>query len=180
MTRKSRIMASLGFWLVTISASMTATALSQANSQNDLVVRLLIPNPKSCIASDEIDTELVLRNTASTSVTVPLGAIGSGVHYSAYSPGDIHSPGLRTLDINSDPWPVLRSRPPKEVTLRPGESYWVTSRLVLDHDFFSKPGIYDVSIDLSAPQGGSNTFVGPLESNRVYFELEDCGPHKTK
>ena len=178
MTKKNKIIVFLAFWLVTISASITTAGLSRAHPEDGLVLRLLIPNAKSCVASEEIGAEVVLRNTASTSVTVPLGAIGSGIHYSAYSPGDIHSPGLRTLDINSDPWPV-RSRPPKEVTLRPGESYWVTSRLVLDHDFFSKPGIYDVSIELSAPQSGSNTLVGPLESNRVYFELEDCRPNKT-
>jgi hypothetical protein len=180
VSKRNKATAFLAFWLLTISTFMANTGLSQASSENGLVLRLLIPNPKFCTSNDEIVSEVVLRNTSSSSVTVPLGALGSGIHYTAYSPGDIHSPGLRTLDINADPWPVPRSRPPKEVTLRPGESYWVASRLALDHDFFSQAGIYDVTIDLSAPRGGSNTFVGPLESNRVYFELEDCVTHKSK
>jgi hypothetical protein len=178
MTKKKYVVF-VGFLLAGISVSMTTTALPQGRAESGLVVRLLIPKPKSCTSSEEITAEVVLRNPTSASVAIPLGAIGSGIHYSAYSQGDIHSPGLATLNINSDPWPG-RSRPPKEVTLHPGESYWLTFKLALDRDFFSKPGIYDVSIDLSAPESGLNTFVGPLESNKVYFELEDCGQVKSK
>src|SRR5260221_1022353 len=114
MNKKKHIVL-LGFLLAGITLSMTATAEPQGKSESSLVLRLLIPKPQSCTSSEEIGAEVVLRNPTSASVTIPLGAIGSGIHYSAYSQGDIHSPGLATLNINSDPWPV-QSRPPKEVT----------------------------------------------------------------
>src|SRR6266849_46997 len=97
---KKKYIVFLGFLLAGISVSMTTTALPQGKS--GLVLRLLIPKPQSCASSEEISAEVGLRNPTSTSVTIPLGVIGSGIHYSAYSQGDIHSPGLATLNINSD------------------------------------------------------------------------------
>jgi hypothetical protein len=152
-----------------------------AESSRALELRLLVPNPKSCVGSESIIAEVALRNMGRETVSIPAGGIDSAVHYSAYAPGDFHSPGLRTFDITSDPWPD-QLRKQKEVILRPGESYWITGKLILDRDFFSEAGMYDVSIDFSAPRSGASVraFTGPLESNRVYFELEDCHAENSK
>ncbi len=108
-------------------------------------------------------------------ITVPLNGIGSGIHYRSFSAGDIHSPGLQTLDITSDPWP-LRAHPSKQVNLGAGESYWTDGKIILKNEFFSTPGIYAVSIDFvpSKSDSAANVFDGALESNWVYFEIEDC------
>jgi hypothetical protein len=176
---KKQFITVLGFFFVGFLRLTTSTALPQGKPENGVVLRLLIPNPKSCAPSEEISAEVVLRNQTPATVTVPLSGIGSGIHYSSHSQGDIHSPGVATLNVNADPWPA-RARPPKEITLRSGESYWLTARLALDRDFFSKPGIYDVSIDPPASSRNSHAFVGLSESNKVYFEVEDCNPGKTK
>lgn len=178
-TRKIRTM--LAIWLVTISAFMATTAVPQPQSPPKLTLRLLLPTPKSCVGSDNIAAEIALRNMSDKQTMVPLSGISSGIHYRAFSTGDVHSPGLQTLDLMSDPWPI-QSHPPKQVNLGPGESYWVDARLVLNHDFFSTPGIYAVSIDFtpSKNDGAGNVFEAALESNWVYFEIDDCGTQKTK
>jgi len=178
-TRKTTVF--LGVWLVAISAFMTTTALPKAQSPPKLALRLLLPNPKSCVGSEDIPAEIALRNMSDKPIIVPLSGIGSGVHYSKFSTSDIHSPGLQTLDVMSDPWPI-QSHPPKQVKLGPGESYWADGRLVLNHEFFSTPGIYAVSIDFTPSKNAAaeNVFDGALESNWVYFEVEDCRPDKTK
>jgi len=178
MSRKQFVVF-LGFLFAGFLPFTPSTAFPQRKPQRGLVLRLLIPNPKSCASSEDLIAEVVLRNPTSVTVTVPLSGIGSRIHYSYYSQGDIHSPGVATLNINADPWPA-RARPPKEITLRSGESYWLAAKLALDRDFFSKPGIYDVSIDLPASPGRPNAFAGLSESNKVYFEIEDCSLGKAK
>jgi hypothetical protein len=163
---KQIYIALFGFLFAGFLPLTTSTALRQRKPESGVVTRLLIPNPKSCISSEEIRAEIVLRNRTATTVIIPLSGIGSRIHYTSYSPGDIHSPGVATLSINADPWPA-RTRPPKKITLQSGESYWLDARLALDRDFFSKPGIYDVSIDIQES-----------ESNKVYFEIADCSPGK--
>lgn len=167
--------------LVMISTLGTTTALPEARSPHRLALRLLVPNPKSCLGSEDIAAEIALRNMSSEPIKVPMSGFGSGIHYRAFSTGDIHSPGLQTLDLMSDPWPT-QPRPPKQVNLGPGESYWADGRLVLNHEFFSKPGIYAVSIDFTASKNDAapHVFDGALESNWVYFEVEDCNSDKAR
>jgi hypothetical protein len=178
-TRK--IMQVLGLCLVIIAALGTTTALPEAQSPHKLALRLLVPNPKSCLGSEGIAAEIALRNTSNEPIKVLMSGFGSGIHYRAFSTGDIHSPGLQTLDLMSDPWPI-QSRRPKQVNLGPGESYWADGRLVLNHEFFSKPGIYAASIDFTASNNNAaaHIFEGALESNWVYFEVEDFHSDRPK
>jgi hypothetical protein len=165
--------------VVTVSLMIFAfaptTALPRTRSPFKLAVRLLLPNPRSCLGDKHIPAEIALRNMSDKLIIVPLSGIGSGIHYRAFSTGDVHSPGLQTLDLMSDPWPT-QSQPSKQVNLSPGESYWVDGRLVLNHEFFSTPGVFAVSVDFtpSRQDAAQNVFQGALQSNWVYFEIEEC------
>lgn len=171
----------LGVSWILFSAFLILVARPETQSAKWLTLRLLLPTPKSCVGAGHIDGEVAIRNTGAESIIVPLTGVGSSIQFSAYSAGDKLSPGFETLDIRADPWPT-GSRPPKQIILRPGESYWVNVNFALEKDFFSKPGIYDVRIDLTAAESDTpkDAFSGSLESNWVYFELEDCSRHKTK
>ena len=170
-----------GVCLIVTSTFIAMTAAPEPQSPPKLALRLLLPIPKSCAGSESISAEIALRNISDKRMKVPLSGIGSGIHYRAFSTGDIHSPGLQTLDLTSDPWPI-QSHSPEQVNLGPGESYWVDGRLVLNHDFFSASGIYAASIDFtpSKSAGTGNVFDGAMASNWVYFEIDDCGPQTTK
>jgi hypothetical protein len=83
--------------------AFVTTTLPQARLQHRLALRLLVPNPKSCLGSEDIFTEIAFRNISDESIKVSMSGFGSGIHYRAFSTGDAHSPGLQTLDLTSDP-----------------------------------------------------------------------------
>jgi len=144
-----------------------------------LLLRLLIPEPQSCVGTEGISGELILRNTGNRPMIISFAGLSSGVQFRSYSEGDEHSSGLKTLDIRKDPWNP-RAASPKEITLSPDESRWINVNLTLERDFFSKPGLYAVSVDHIVQTNATGTTLSTesLNSNWVYFELEDCAGDK--
>jgi hypothetical protein len=77
--------------------AFVTTTLPQAQLPHRLTLRLLVPSPKSCVGSEDIVAEIAFRNMSDESIKVSMSGLGSGIHYRAFSTGDVHSPGLQTL-----------------------------------------------------------------------------------
>lgn len=133
-----------------------------------LSVRLLFPVPKACVGGDGIDAEVAVRNASTDRATLTLDMVGYSINYHK----DLRIGNRRGEPISS----ASRLASPR-VILGPGETHWISRRIPLDANFFSEAGIYDVSVDSwILEHGASNVRTEVIESNLVYFELEDCPP----
>lgn len=152
---------------------------AQIQPQKGLLFRLVIPEPRSCVGTASIAGELILRNLGSSSAAVSLKGLSASFQFYSYSETKEHFPIMKSLNVRMEPWP-LGATSRREITIEPDESHWMSIDLPLNSDFFSKDGLYEVSFDHIAriEPAGATASLESLETNSVYFELEDCGSPK--
>jgi len=164
-----------GFTLAMLCAPNTSGRDSKETTE--VVIRLVLPESEPCVTQHTLPAEIAIRNMGGPVVALDMNRLFfSGAHFRAYSGADDGTIGMATLDVVGDPSPRGVSLPARNVTLQPGESYWVKIGIDVSDDLLSRPGLYAVSVDIALAKsgekrpGGSATF----ESNWVFFRAQAC------
>jgi hypothetical protein len=153
-----------------------AMARQETQGADQVLLRLLLPDPSPCLGRNAIASEIELRNLANRTVGFEHGGIGSALHFQAFSPeGDRSTPGLRIRDTTNDP--SFKGSTAK-ISIQPGGSYRTEGSIDLNDDFFSLPGFYKVSMTYDFGERTDSkdrtSLTGAIDSNWVFFELRDC------
>lgn len=128
--------------------------------------RLIVSEPTVC-RSEGISLEIELENTSSQGVLIDPTALLYSVSISRAG-GALVPTGDRMGKITPD----------QLVALEPGRSYRKTTSYPLKSKFFSV-GLYSIHVTYGQFADFSpkvpDLYIGVVESNRVLFEIKDCG-----
>jgi hypothetical protein len=151
--------------------------LSLAESDDNLLLRLVVPKSNICVADGQITVELELRNSSAMPVVVDTAAIGTSVSVLALYSTEKNAPRFDSFNIIGD---SIKPRASPSITLPPGISHRVVGTFSLDDDFFEETGFYQIQTDYFAVDARFPRRKRQVSSNWVIFQLNRCGEEPMK
>lgn len=166
------------FFLLLISAqSPGADEKIGQNSQGKVLFNLIIQKPVMCIhPGTDLALAIELRNDSNRTLSIEQRGTFYTTHFRQIRLSDEKDDIFeeRMLDSVGDPMPGI-GPDSQLVRLKPGESFRKEVNYPLSGDFFSRDGIYAMSLTYGAfADKPANLFKGALESNEVLFQLSVC------
>ena len=144
MTRTLQIIVALTsvLWLPIGQSRVDST---QVGSTETPVLRLVLMSMSACVGVKEIEAEVVLRNTTKTLVSFDLELFHQSISFLIFEVPSVEKANRKVKGYSAS-WLESSSLPPHQVvTLQPGESYWVATKISLKAESSEKPGFLNVS-----------------------------------
>src|SRR5689334_9857352 len=118
---------------------VTLAALSTADADETLSLRLVIPASTICVGMRRVPVALQLRNNSGRPATIDLRGFGGGFDAMALYDTESNTARLESLQLVPDP---IRLSAPAQRSIAPGKTHISPASLELDQEFFAKPGFY--------------------------------------
>jgi hypothetical protein len=185
MTRTIGIIVTCVFlnWHLLIQSDVNPT---KSDSKEVPSLRLVLTSASACVGVKVIEAEVVLRNSTKSPVSFDLELFHQSMLFFVGGSLNHRKVGTTTAKGYSVSWPELSVAPSNQlITVRPGDSYWESTKIPLKAEIFEKPGFFNVIATYNAIAIGSahrsDHLPGPVipevsDSNTAYFQVEACGP----
>jgi hypothetical protein len=165
------LIALLSLQVAGLPASVRADE-TEERSQPPLILELRTSHPVQCVGS-WLDLQAELKNVSDAPILVDPVGLWYRVSVTTFRSSDTGGGGASKTFVG-DHGPDGNA---KFIVLTPGEVYTASRRFSLKEGFFSKAGVYNLTVaygQFQRSHEGAELFVGTIQSNEVEFQLVSC------